>query len=147
MSPEAQQEAIAKLRPQPQKSFNEPAVHEPWHEMPSMFLFCDQDQALPLVVQEKNCQEPGEPSDLPRRWISFCLLERPRAGHRWVGACFERGSTAKRYSCELDWALYHRKLATFISPAGFPNHIGQLIPLPEYVTGTGGNFHGGFRRV
>ncbi|CAG7995474.1 unnamed protein product [Penicillium salamii] len=61
MSPEEQQKAIAKLQPQPQKSFNEPAVHEPWHEMPSMFLFCDQDQALPLAVQEnlaKNLVDP-----------------------------------------------------------------------------------------
>ncbi|CAG8088946.1 unnamed protein product [Penicillium olsonii] len=61
MSEEEQQKAIAKLQPQPQKSFNEPATHEPWHEMPSMYLFCDQDQALPLPAQEnfaKNLIDP-----------------------------------------------------------------------------------------
>jgi hypothetical protein len=40
------------LQLQPQKYFTEPVLQKPWLEMPIMCLFCDQDQALPLVVQE-----------------------------------------------------------------------------------------------
>ncbi|CAG8885682.1 unnamed protein product [Penicillium egyptiacum] len=61
MSPEEQQKAISKLKPQTQKSFNEPATHEPWHEMPSMYLFCDKDGAIPLAVQENFAQILGNP--------------------------------------------------------------------------------------
>ncbi|KAJ5772748.1 hypothetical protein N7457_007644 [Penicillium paradoxum] len=61
MSPEEQQNAIANLKPQPQKSFREPALHEPWHEMPSMYLFCDQDGAIPLSAQESFAKLLGTP--------------------------------------------------------------------------------------
>ncbi|KAJ5951565.1 uncharacterized protein N7479_009978 [Penicillium vulpinum] len=61
MSPEEQQKAISKLKPQSQKSFHEPAMHEPWHEMPSMYLFCDQDAAIPLPAQESFAQTLGNP--------------------------------------------------------------------------------------
>lgn len=61
MSPEAQKEAISKLKPHPKPSFLEKAVYEPWHEIPSFYLFCDQDQALPLQVQEAFAQTLGQP--------------------------------------------------------------------------------------
>ncbi|KAK4866340.1 hypothetical protein LT330_008681 [Penicillium expansum] len=61
MSPEAQQKAISKLKPQTQNSFQEPATHEPWHEMPSMYLFCDKDAAIPLAGQEMFAQTLGNP--------------------------------------------------------------------------------------
>lgn len=61
MSPEEQRKAIAKLKPQPQMSFLEPARYESWHDIPSMYLFCDQDGALPLSAQESFAQTLGNP--------------------------------------------------------------------------------------
>jgi hypothetical protein len=61
MSPEEQEKAIANLKPQTQLSFREPALYEPWHEMPSMYLFCDQDAAIPLVAQESFAKVLGSP--------------------------------------------------------------------------------------
>ncbi|KAL4866679.1 hypothetical protein BDV12DRAFT_210312 [Aspergillus spectabilis] len=52
MSPEEQQKAIAKLKPQPKKSFQEPALHDSWNEVPSMYIFCDLDGAISLPAQE-----------------------------------------------------------------------------------------------
>lgn len=61
MSPEEQQAAIGKLKGQPTQTFLEPAVYECWHEMPSMYLFCDNDQGLPLVFQEAFAKTLGNP--------------------------------------------------------------------------------------
>ncbi|OOQ81529.1 hypothetical protein PEBR_42688 [Penicillium brasilianum] len=61
MTPEAQATAISKLKPHAKPSFLEPATFEPWHEMPSMYLFCDKDAALPLFVQEGFAQTLGNP--------------------------------------------------------------------------------------
>lgn len=61
MTPEAQAAAISKLKPHAKPSFLEPATFEPWHEMPSMYLFCDKDAALPLFVQEGFAQTLGNP--------------------------------------------------------------------------------------
>ncbi|CEJ62157.1 hypothetical protein PMG11_10665 [Penicillium brasilianum] len=61
MTPEAQATAISKLKPHAKPSFLEPATFEPWHEMPSTYLFCDKDAALPLVVQEGFAQTLGNP--------------------------------------------------------------------------------------
>ncbi|KAJ5186094.1 hypothetical protein N7491_006035 [Penicillium cf. griseofulvum] len=61
MSPEEQQKAISKLKPHALKAFHEPATHEPWHEMPSMYMFCDQDAALPLHAQESFAETLGNP--------------------------------------------------------------------------------------
>lgn len=61
MSPEEQQKAISKVKSQTYKSFNEPATHEPWREMPSMYVFCEKDGAIPLVMQEIFAQTLGSP--------------------------------------------------------------------------------------
>jgi pimeloyl-ACP methyl ester carboxylesterase len=61
MTPEAQQTAISKLKPHAKPSFLEPATFEPWHEVPSMYLYCDKDAALPLFVQESFAQTLGNP--------------------------------------------------------------------------------------
>ncbi|KAJ5925485.1 alpha/beta-hydrolase [Penicillium verhagenii] len=37
------------------------AVYEPWHIMPSFFLFCDLDKAVPLQLQEVIAQTLGNP--------------------------------------------------------------------------------------
>lgn len=61
MTPEAQKEAISKLKPHAKASFCETAVYEPWHDMPSFYLFCDQDKAVPLPLQEGLAQTLGKP--------------------------------------------------------------------------------------
>ncbi|KAF3396162.1 hypothetical protein F1880_007286 [Penicillium rolfsii] len=61
MTPEAQATAITKLKPHAKSSFLEPATFEPWHEIPSMYLYCDKDAALPLFVQESFAQRLGQP--------------------------------------------------------------------------------------
>ncbi|KAL4798902.1 Alpha/beta hydrolase fold-1 [Aspergillus venezuelensis] len=60
VTPEEQQKQIAMLKPQPQLSFKEPALYEPWLEIPSMYLFCEKDQALPLVAQEAFAKILGQ---------------------------------------------------------------------------------------
>ncbi|KAJ5889047.1 hypothetical protein N7495_009088 [Penicillium taxi] len=52
MTAEEQQSAISKLLPQPRRCFLEPITYESWHDIPSFFIFCDQDAALPLPFQE-----------------------------------------------------------------------------------------------
>ncbi|KAJ5397475.1 alpha/beta-hydrolase [Penicillium cosmopolitanum] len=64
MTPAAQQQAIANLKPHPKPSFLEKSVHEPWHEIPSFYLFCDRDQALPLQIQEAFAQALGSPDQV-----------------------------------------------------------------------------------
>ncbi|KAL4805508.1 Alpha/beta hydrolase fold-1 [Aspergillus unguis] len=61
MTPEDQQKHIALLQPQPILSFTQPATYESWHDIPSMYLFCDQDQGLPLAVQEAFAKTLGNP--------------------------------------------------------------------------------------
>ncbi|KAJ5665392.1 uncharacterized protein N7477_007840 [Penicillium maclennaniae] len=61
MTPEAQQMAIAKLKGQPTQTFLEKVGYECWHDMPSMYLFCDKDQALPLAFQEAFAKVLGNP--------------------------------------------------------------------------------------
>ncbi|KAJ5186750.1 hypothetical protein N7449_011514 [Penicillium cf. viridicatum] len=43
------------------KSFHEPATYEPWHDMPSMYLFCNKDGGIPLAGQEIFAQTLGNP--------------------------------------------------------------------------------------
>lgn len=61
MTPEAQATAISKLKPHSKYSFLEPATFEPWHEIPSMYIFCDKDAALPPFVQESFARTLGNP--------------------------------------------------------------------------------------
>lgn len=51
--------AIAKLGSHSKRSFEEPALHEPWHEIPSMYMFCELDGAVPLSTQEFFAQTLG----------------------------------------------------------------------------------------
>ncbi|KAJ5540307.1 alpha/beta-hydrolase [Penicillium frequentans] len=61
MTPEARKTAISKLKPHAKPSFHEKAIYEPWHDMPSFYLFCDQDKAVPLQLQEGLAQTLGNP--------------------------------------------------------------------------------------
>ena len=62
MSPEEQKKWISRLLPHSLKSFLEPATYECWHDMPSAYIFCDQDQAIPLAVQESFAQTLIDPT-------------------------------------------------------------------------------------
>lgn len=57
-----QRKYIAKLKPQPTKSFLELATYEPWHDMPCMYLYCDKDLGLPLAFQEAFAKTLGNPT-------------------------------------------------------------------------------------
>lgn len=61
MTPEAQQKHISLLKRHPTLCFTEPAMYEPWHDIPAMYLFCDEDQGLPLAVQEAFARALGAP--------------------------------------------------------------------------------------
>ena len=52
MEGEAQKKAIAALKHQSAPVFNDAVKYEPWKDIECMYLFCDEDKALPLQVQE-----------------------------------------------------------------------------------------------
>lgn len=52
LEPEAQKKAIVALKHQSASVFTDAVTYEPWHDIDSMFFFCDADQALPLPVQQ-----------------------------------------------------------------------------------------------
>ncbi|CBF87084.1 alpha/beta hydrolase [Aspergillus nidulans FGSC A4] len=58
---EEQQKCIALLKPQPMASFTEPALYEPWHDIPCMYLFCDKDLGIPLAAQKSFAEKLGTP--------------------------------------------------------------------------------------
>ncbi|KAF7555887.1 hypothetical protein G7Z17_g1828 [Cylindrodendrum hubeiense] len=52
LEPEDQKNAVAALKHQSAPVFTDGVTYEPWHDIDSMFFFCDADQALPLQVQQ-----------------------------------------------------------------------------------------------
>lgn len=62
LAPTEQKKWIAMLKPHPTKSFLEPATYEPWHDLPCMYLFCVEDQGLPLAVQQAFAETLGNPT-------------------------------------------------------------------------------------
>lgn len=59
VSEETQKTAIAKLKHQSARIFTDAVTYEPWHEIPCMYLFCETDKAIPLVVQQQMAQMLG----------------------------------------------------------------------------------------
>ncbi|KAL1796701.1 hypothetical protein ACET3X_005241 [Alternaria dauci] len=59
LSEEAQKTAIAKLKHHSARAFTDEVTYEPWHEIPSMYFFCEGDIALPLSVQQQMAQLLG----------------------------------------------------------------------------------------
>lgn len=35
-------------------------MHEPWHSLPCMYIFCEEDQAIPMFVQESMAELLGD---------------------------------------------------------------------------------------
>ncbi|KAL4990000.1 hypothetical protein BDW68DRAFT_195145 [Aspergillus falconensis] len=61
LSPEEQQKRIVLLKPQPMLSSTEPTLYEPRHDIPFMYLFCDNDLGFPLAAQEALAKsQPGK---------------------------------------------------------------------------------------
>ncbi|EMD85837.1 hypothetical protein COCC4DRAFT_170513 [Bipolaris maydis ATCC 48331] len=60
---EAQKAAISKLKHQSARIFTDQVTYEPWHEIPSMYLFCEADKALSLPIQQQMAQMLG--ADVP----------------------------------------------------------------------------------
>ncbi|WYZ42463.1 hypothetical protein EsH8_VI_000162 [Colletotrichum jinshuiense] len=52
VEPETQKKAIEQLKHQSAPVFEDVVTYEPWHEIDSMFFFCDDDKAIPLAVQQ-----------------------------------------------------------------------------------------------
>jgi pimeloyl-ACP methyl ester carboxylesterase len=51
-TPEVAQAAATQLRDQSLLSFNQPIKKVSWKELPSIYVICEQDQAIPLFAQE-----------------------------------------------------------------------------------------------
>lgn len=51
--PTMQQRAIAQLKPQRARAFEEPVPHAAWHEIPATYVVCARDQALPVSMQRE----------------------------------------------------------------------------------------------
>ncbi|KAJ5611955.1 hypothetical protein N7528_009060 [Penicillium herquei] len=56
-----QQKWISKLACHSVLSCLEPALYEPWHDMPSMYVFCTKDNAFSLPFQEKLAKKLENP--------------------------------------------------------------------------------------
>lgn len=59
MNSEAQKKAISALKHQSAAVFTDVVTYEPWHDIECMYFFCDDDRALPLLVQRQMAQMLG----------------------------------------------------------------------------------------
>ncbi|KAL4861368.1 hypothetical protein BDV12DRAFT_69335 [Aspergillus spectabilis] len=60
LPPSEQEKWIAKLKPMSKPAFLEAVSHEPWHELPCMYLLCERDNALPISLQEAMADMLGK---------------------------------------------------------------------------------------
>ncbi|RGP77717.1 hypothetical protein FLONG3_4176 [Fusarium longipes] len=49
---ETQKKAIDALKHQSRRVYSDIVEYEPWHDVPCFFIFCDEDRAIPLAIQE-----------------------------------------------------------------------------------------------
>ncbi|KAF5025651.1 hypothetical protein F66182_2257 [Fusarium sp. NRRL 66182] len=49
---ETQKKAIDALKHQSRRVYVDPAEYEPWHDIPCFFIFCDDDKAIALAIQQ-----------------------------------------------------------------------------------------------
>ncbi|KAM0245551.1 hypothetical protein ACHAP5_005358 [Fusarium lateritium] len=49
---EAQSKAIAGLKHQSRRVYVDTVTYEPWHDVPCFFIYCDDDQAIALPIQQ-----------------------------------------------------------------------------------------------
>jgi len=60
LSTQEQATWISELRHTSAAAFSSPVSYEPWHELPCMYLFCENDKALPLPIQEQMAALLGD---------------------------------------------------------------------------------------
>ncbi|KAF5262503.1 hypothetical protein FOXYS1_6772 [Fusarium oxysporum] len=59
VDPETQTKAIAALKHQSRRVYTDNVEYEPWHDVPCFFIFCDEDRAIPLAIQENLASTLG----------------------------------------------------------------------------------------
>jgi pimeloyl-ACP methyl ester carboxylesterase len=59
-SSEIAEAAVKELRTQSLPSFNQPVTKVGWREIPSAYIICEQDQAIPIFAQEGMSGRAGE---------------------------------------------------------------------------------------
>ncbi|MFG2767631.1 alpha/beta hydrolase [Streptomyces rubiginosohelvolus] len=60
VSHEEAEEAATRLKPQSAKSFSDVVTRAGWHDVPSTYIICEQDQALPVALQEALATRAAE---------------------------------------------------------------------------------------
>ncbi|KAL4794690.1 Alpha/beta hydrolase fold-1 [Aspergillus venezuelensis] len=90
-APEEQRKQIALLKPQPTLSFTEPALYESWHDIPSMYLYCDKDLGLPLAIQETFAATLGNPVTFHVDASHLALFSQPEQVIQGLRVAWEKG--------------------------------------------------------
>ncbi|KAF4120863.1 hypothetical protein GMORB2_2349 [Geosmithia morbida] len=52
VQPETQKKVLSALKHQSRRVFTDVVTYEPWHDIDCLYFFCDDDQALPLPIQQ-----------------------------------------------------------------------------------------------
>ncbi|KAL4965978.1 alpha/beta hydrolase [Aspergillus stella-maris] len=91
LEPEEQQKRIALLKPQPTLSFTEPALYESWHDIPSMYLYCDKDLGLPLDFQKSFAATLGNPVSFHADASHSAFLSQPEQVIQGLRVALEKG--------------------------------------------------------
>ena len=90
--------AAARLRPQTVASFVEPVRSVAWRDVPSTYVICDRDHAIPVPAQEAMSAHAGAAHRLER---PLAVPHRPRRGR---GADPRRGRIAVQNTEEIGGA-------------------------------------------
>ncbi|KAI8628592.1 Alpha/beta hydrolase fold-1 [Xylariaceae sp. FL1651] len=57
VEPEMKSKFVQLLRPEPKRVFLDPVTYEPWADMPCAYLYCKEDQAIPIWLQQKMASQ------------------------------------------------------------------------------------------
>ncbi|KAI0165826.1 Alpha/beta hydrolase fold-1 [Xylariaceae sp. FL1272] len=57
VEPEMKSKFVQLLRPEPKRVFLDPVTYEPWTDMPCAYLYCKEDQAIPMWLQQKMASQ------------------------------------------------------------------------------------------
>ena len=77
LHPAEQARRVAKWERMSKAAFLEPVSHEPWHEISCMYLFSENDHALPLAAQESMASMLGENPSYRCAGSHFPFLDLP----------------------------------------------------------------------
>jgi pimeloyl-ACP methyl ester carboxylesterase len=74
-TPEAAAASVARLEPQSAKSFTDPLTRTAWREIPTTYVICERDNAIPAFAQEAMSARAGRVERLDASHSPF--LSRP----------------------------------------------------------------------